>query len=117
MWGRNYTSGSPINANGYLFEAALRPHANQTIWTRIENADRTTDLLGSLAPPAETVVGRVQAFTGGYAHRVYGWQDASMELGAQWTGYGVPSTLVPYYEAHPFGVAVVLAVRLGKDAR
>jgi hypothetical protein len=117
VWGRNHTTGSPINGSGYLFEAALRPHANQTIWTRLENADRTTDLLGASAPPVESVVGRVQAYTGGYAHRVYGWQNGSMELGAQWTGYGVPARLVPYYDSHPFGAAAVLAIRLGKDQR
>jgi hypothetical protein len=117
VWGRNHTTGSPINGSGYLFEAALRPHANQTIWTRLENADRTTDLLGASAPPVESVVGRVQAYTSGYAHRVYGWQNGSMELGAQWTGYGVPASLVPYYDSHPFGAAAVLAIRLGKDQR
>jgi hypothetical protein len=117
VWGRNHTSGTSIDANGYLFEAALRPQQRQTIWTRIENADRTTDLLGALAPPLESVVGRVQAYTGGYAHRVWGWEDGSVELGAQITGYGVPERLLPYYSAHPFGVAAVLAVRLGKSER
>jgi hypothetical protein len=117
VWGRNHTSGTPIDANGYLFEAALRPMQSQTVWTRIENADRTTDLLGTLAPPQESVVGRVQAYTGGYAHRVWGWKDGSAELGAQFTGYGVPDGLMPYYGAHPFGVAAVLAVRLGKGER
>ena len=114
VWGRNHTSGSPINANGYLLEAALRPKGTQTLWTRVENADRTTDLLGALAPPVESVVGRVQAYTGGYAHRVWGWRDGSAELGAQFTGYGVPASLLPEYGQHPVGVAAVLAVRLGK---
>lgn len=117
VWGRNHTSGTPIDANGYLFEAALRPKDKQTVWTRIENADRTTDLLGALAPPMESVVGRVQAYTGGYAHRVWGWQDGSAELGAQFTAYGVPDRLLPYYGQHPFGVAAVLEFRLGKGER
>lgn len=117
VWGRNHTSGSPINANGYLFEAALRVKDRQTVWTRIENADRTTDLLGALAPPVESVVGRVQATTGGYAHRVWGWQDGSAELGAQFTGFGVPDRLTPLYGQHPVGVAAMLEVRLGKGER
>jgi hypothetical protein len=116
VWGRNHTSGTTVDANGYLFEAALRPQGKQTIWTRIENADRTTDLLGALAPPQESVVGRVQAYTGGYAHRVWGWGDGSAELGAQVTGYGVPERLLPLYGAHPFGVAGVFTVRLGKGS-
>jgi hypothetical protein len=61
--------------------AALRPGKKQTIWTRLENADRTTDLLGAQAPPIEIVAGRVLALTGGYAHRIFGWQDGSAELG------------------------------------
>jgi hypothetical protein len=117
VWGRNHTSGTGIDANGYLFEAALRPQQRQTIWTRIENADRTTDLLGSFAPPVESVVGRVQAYTGGYAHRVWGWGDGAAELGAQVTGYGVPERLLSNYGAHPFGVAGVFTVRLGKGER
>ncbi len=117
VWGRNHTTGSPINANGYLLEAALRPHGDQTLWTRLENADRTTDLLGASAPPLESIVGRVQAWTGGYAHQIWHWQSGSAELGAQYTGYSAPSALIPYYDAQPFGVAAVLAFRLGKDQR
>ena len=116
VWGRNHTTGSAINANGYLLEAALRPQ-KQVVWTRIENADRTTDLLGALAPPVESVVGRVQAYTGGYAHRVWAWGDGSAELGAQVTGYGVPGTLKGLYGGHPAGVAGVFTVRLGKGER
>jgi hypothetical protein len=117
VWGRNHTIDSPINANGYLLEAALRLKEKQIIWTRIENADRTTDLLGAAAPPVESVVGRVQAHTGGYAHRVWGCKDGSAELGAQFTGYGVPGSLTPLYGQHPVGVAGVLELRLGKGER
>jgi hypothetical protein len=117
VWGRNHTSGSPINANGYLLEAALRVKVKQIVWTRIENVDRTTDLLGAAAPPVESVVGRVQAATGGYAHRVWGWKDGSAEIGAQFTGYGVPGRLIPIYGRHPVGVAAVFEVRLGKGEK
>ena len=117
VWGRNHTSGTAINANGYLLEAAVRPQERQTVWTRIENADRTTDLLGALAPPLESVVGRVQAYTGGYAYRVRGWKDGSAELGAQITGYGVPDRLLALYGQHPVGVAAVFEVRLGNGER
>ena len=95
----------------------LCARSKQTIWTRIENTDRTTDLLGALAPPVESVVGRAAAYTGGYAHRVWGWDGGSAELGAQFTGYGVPQRLLPYYGEHPFGVAAVFEVRLGKGER
>jgi hypothetical protein len=117
VWGRNHTIYSAENANGYLFETAVRVRDRQTIWTRIENADRTSDLLGAAAPAIESVIGRVQAFTGGYAHRVLGWHDGSAELGAQYTGYGVPGTLTALYGEHPFGVAAVLEFRLGNGEK
>jgi hypothetical protein len=117
VWGRNHTVASPINANGYLLEAALRDGDRQTAWTRIENADRTTDLLGANAPPIERVVGRVQAYTGGYAHRVWSCPHSSVQLGAQLTGYGVPDRLAPFYGQHPLGVAAVLEMQLGKRQR
>jgi hypothetical protein len=117
VWGRNHTIASPINANGYLLEAALRDRDRQAAWTRIENADRTTDLLEAAAPPIESVVDRVQAFTGGYAHRVFGWRNGSTELGAQFTGYGVPDRLAPLYGQHPIGIAALLKIQLGNGQR
>jgi len=117
VWGRNHTRGTAEDANGYLFEMALRVKDKQVLWTRIENADRTTDLLGEFAPAEESVVGRVQAYTGGYAHRVFGWRGGRAELGAQVTGYGVPGSLKVLYGQHPAGVAAVFAVRLGKGDR
>jgi hypothetical protein len=117
VWGRNHTSATPVNANGYLLEGALRVRERQTVWTRLENADRTTDLLGAAAPAMESVVGRVQAITGGYAHRVWAWGNGSAELGAQFTGYGVPGGLRQLYGEHPVGVAAVFQVRLGNGEK
>jgi hypothetical protein len=113
LWGRNHTIGTPTNANGYLFEATSHLQDRHSIWTRIENVDRTTDLLGAAAPPEETVVGRVQAYTGGYAHRVYGDRRGTAELGAQGTLYETPGSLRSLYGDHPAGVAVTLNLRLG----
>lgn len=114
VWGRNHTIGSTVNANGYLLEAAAKNRDRQTAWTRIENVDRTTDLLGATAPAEESVVGRVQAFTGGYAHRIWSCAHATTELGAQITGYGVPANLKPLYGEHPVGVAALMKIQLGK---
>ena len=103
VWGRNHTIGTDVNANGYLLEAEARLWARQSLWTRIENDDRTTDLLGAAAPPEESVVGRVQAYTGGYAHRIWHADWSALELGAQATLYTTPVRLLPYYGAHPAG--------------
>jgi hypothetical protein len=114
VWGRNHTIGTDVNANGYLLEAEARVKQRHSIWTRIENDDRTTDLLGAAAPPEETVIGRVQAYTGGYAHRVGpdGW--SALEVGAQFTQYDTPPRLLAFYGGHPAGVAAVLHWRIGR---
>jgi hypothetical protein len=114
IWGRNHTIGTDVNANGYLLEAEIRVRAKQSIWTRIENDDRTTDLLGAAAPPEESVVGRVQAYTGGYARRI--WHDdwGALELGARATLYSTPPRLLSLYGAHPAGIAGVLHWRIGR---
>jgi hypothetical protein len=116
-WGRNHTDGTQVNWNGYLFEGTARFGEKQAVWTRIENADRTTDLLGADAPAEETVIGRVQAYTGGYAHRVWRCRDSAIELGAQITGYGVPDTLTRLYGEHPLGVAAVMKIQLGSRGK
>jgi len=114
VWGRNHTIGTEVNANGYLLEGEMRLRAKQSIWTRIENDDRTTDLLGSAAPPDESVVGRVQAYTGGYAHRIFKTDWSAVELGAQVTLYTTPPRLLTLYGSHPVGVAALLHWRIGK---
>lgn len=114
VWGRNHTIGTDVNANGYLLEAEARVKRRHSIWMRMENDDRTTDLLGTEAPPEETVIGRVQAYTGGYAHRI--WSDGwgILELGAQATLYETPARLVALYGDHPVSVAGVLHWKIGK---
>jgi hypothetical protein len=114
VWGRNHTIGTDVNANGYLIEGEMRLRQRQSIWTRVENDDRTTDLLGASAPPEESVVGRVQAYTGGYAHRVWGDDRNTLELGAQATIYSTPAQLLQLYGSHPAGVAAVLHWRIGR---
>jgi hypothetical protein len=113
LWGRNHTIGTPENANGYLFEATTHVHDHHSVWARIENADRTTDLQGENAPPEESVIGRVQAYSGGYAHRLYRDRYGIAELGAQATLYDTPESLRLFYGDHPVGVAVVLNLHLG----
>ena len=114
IWGRNHTTGTAVNANGYLFEAEMRVGNRQSLWTRIENDDRTTDLLGADAPPEETVAGRVQAYTAGYAHHIWGNSWSALELGAQPTFYSTPPPLISRYGRHPVGVVALLHWRIGQ---
>jgi hypothetical protein len=118
LWGRNHTIDTPTNSNGYLLEATAhlgtRKNAPHGVWGRIENVDRTTDLLGASAPAEETVIGRVQAYTGGYAYRILNGRWGSSSLGAQGTFYNTPDPLRSLYGDNPIGVAAVLSFQLGK---
>jgi hypothetical protein len=114
LWGRNHTIGTAENANAYLLEATLHLRSRHAVWTRIENADRTSDLLGANAPQEEFVIGRVQAYTAGYAYTLHSWSFGTAELGAQFTTYSTPSQLTAQYGTHPWGVAPFLKFQLGR---
>lgn len=120
LWGRTRDAGGGNVFNGYLLESNLafggggRNHA----WTRLENVDKSTDLLlgENPEPPgfSERFLGRIQASSFGYDRDLPspGW--LSTALGAQWTLYHTPMTLRATYGDHPQGVAVFLRVRLGR---
>src|SRR5882672_5745436 len=85
------------------------------VWTRMENVDRTDELLlgGSPEPPgfSERYFARVQAYTAGYEREVGHIPHLSTALGAQFTWYGVPDVLKPTYGEHPVGGIVFLRIR------
>ena len=88
-----------------LFESLVRFRTRNQAWTRIENADRTNELLvgENPLPPgfAELPIGHVQAYTFGYDRDFNLIPDLESALGAQITTYGVPSVLTPIYGSHP----------------
>lgn len=116
LWGRNQSLSDGNVGNGYLLESNLQFMSKNRIWTRVENTDRTNDLLlaGNPAPPgfSERYFTRVQAFTAGYDREIGHWQHLSTALGGQFTLYGVSDSLKPFYGAHPAGGLVFLRVRL-----
>jgi hypothetical protein len=115
LWGRNRSLTNGMVANGYLAESTLRFKSSNYIWGRIENVDRTSDLLlgtsGAIPGAEERVIGRVQAWSIGYDHDIRMVPRLETALGAQATFYGVPDTLKPVYGSHPAGVVVFLRVR------
>jgi hypothetical protein len=113
LWGRNRSLANGMVSNGYLAESTLRFKRANYIWGRIENVDRTSDLLLSRSVPGadERVIGRVQAWTVGYDRDIRMVPHLETALGAQATFYGVPDTLKPDYGSHPAGVVVFLRVR------
>ena len=114
LWGRNHTSEGLI-WNGYLAESTLSFAERNYVWGRIENVDRTNELLvlnNIPEPPTfqESIVGRVQAYTAGY-DRDFNLAHFALAPGAQFMFYTTPSALRAQYGSHPLGIVVFLRVR------
>lgn len=120
LWGRTRAVGGGNVMNGYLLESSLGWNRNH-VWTRIENVDRSTDLLlaGAPQPPtfAERFLARVQAYSLGYDRGLPSPPWFSAALGAQWTFYDTPPNLRVFYGTHPQGLAAFLRIRLGSEHR
>ena len=115
LWGRNQRLEGGNAGNSFLAESTLRL-ARNVIWTRIENTDRTNELLLDDNPiPAnfeERYFTRVQAYTAGYDREVGHIPHLSTAIGGQLTFYGVPDVLQSAYGSHPLGVNVFLRARI-----
>ncbi|HMD32636.1 MAG TPA: hypothetical protein VKG84_12060, partial [Candidatus Acidoferrales bacterium] len=119
VWGRNKILPGGEVFNSYLAEGRLRFAGRNAVWTRIENVDRTNELLlGGNAAPAgftEHFLARVQAYSVGYDRDVFVTPRTRTALGAQVTVYGVPGVLQPVYGDVPVGVAVFVRFRPGRN--
>jgi hypothetical protein len=115
LWGGNQSLSDGNVGNGYLLESTLRFFDRNYAWTRIENVDRTNELLlGETALPGgfvERYFTRVQAYTFGYDREVARARYVSIAIGGQVTLYGVPQVLETTYGSHPMGVIAFLRMR------
>lgn len=115
LWGRNQDVSGGNVGNSYLLESTLRFFDRNYAWTRIENVDRTNELLLGESPESagfrERYFTRVQAYSAGYEREVGHIPHLSTGLGGQFTWYGVPEVLQPVYGSHPVGVMLFLQVR------
>jgi hypothetical protein len=119
VWGRTRSLTDNVIQNSYLLESTLRFAEQNYAWTRIENVDRTTELLLGENPTSsethEESAGRVQAYTFGYDRDfniLPHWETA---IGAQTTIYSPGSRLQPVYGSDPMGIAVFVRLRpMGK---
>jgi len=119
VWGRNKTLPDGQVFSSYLLESRLRFAARNAVWTRLENLDRSNELLlgGAPAPPGfvEHFLARIQACSFGFDRDVIVTTRTRTALGAQVTVYGVPGSLQPLYGDVPVGVAVFLRFRPGRE--
>jgi hypothetical protein len=115
-WGRNRNLSSGNVGNGYLLESTLGFAGKNNVWTRIENVDRTNELLldGSPLPIGfdERYFTRVQGYTAGYDREVGNFRHLSTAIGGQFTWFGVPPSLSADYGKHPVGGVMFLRVRV-----
>ena len=116
LWGRTRSLQDNSIFNSYALESTVRFRTRNYGWTRIENVDRSNELiLGENTLPAnfqEQPIGRVQAYTFGYDRDVDLIPHVASALGVQVTAYGVGGRLKPTYGSRPAGVAVFLRIRL-----
>ncbi|HVH87083.1 MAG TPA: hypothetical protein VM912_10175, partial [Terriglobales bacterium] len=115
LWGRNQSLQDENVGNGYLVESTLQLNRNH-VWTRVENVDRTNELLlGENPLPLgfhERYFTRVQAYTAGYDRDIGHIPHLATAIGGQLTWYGVPSVLKSTYGDHPVGLNLFVRVRL-----
>jgi hypothetical protein len=115
IWGRTKSLGDNSIFNSYTFESTLRFLTLNHAWTRIENADRSDELLlGENTPPTnlpERAIGRVQAYTLGYDHDFDLIPHMATALGAQVTLYGVGENLKSLYSSNPVGAVIFIRLR------
>ena len=110
LWGRTRALPDNGKENSYLLESTARFAVRNRVWTRLENAGRTNELLGSPGGHEEPLT-HVQAYTLGYDRDFDVVPHLASALGVQVTTYGVGAPLQAAYGAHPAGVNVFLRLR------
>jgi hypothetical protein len=115
LWGRTRSLQDNSIFNSYALESTVRFRTRNYAWTRIENVDRSNELIlgENPLPPnfREQPVGRAQAYTFGYDRDIDLLPRIASALGVQVTVYGVGDSLKPIYGSRPAGVAVFMRIR------
>lgn len=116
VWGRTREVPGSLVENSYLLESTLRFARRNYAFTRLEMADRTTELIWGEKPLPpdfeEQSAGRVQAYTFGYDRDIGHVSHLDSALGAQGTFYKPGSQLRPLYGADPAGFVLFVRLRL-----
>lgn len=119
LWGRTLSLHDSSKENSYLLESLLKFRTRNYVWTRIENAGRSNELLippGSTLPPnfSESPIGHVAAYTVGYDRDYHIAPHLTAAPGVQFTSYTTPDALVSIYGSHPFGAVAFVRFRITK---
>ena len=115
LWGRTRSLQDHSIFNSYALESTVRFRVRNYAWTRIENVDRSNELIlgENPLPPnfQEQPIGRVQAYSFGYDRDIDLIPHVASALGVQVTAYGVGEKLKPTHGSRPAGIAVFVRIR------
>jgi hypothetical protein len=115
LWGRTRSLQDNSIFNSYALESLVRFRTRNYASTRIENVDRSNELIlgEDPLPPnfKEQPIGRVQAYTFGYDRDVDLIPHVASAIGVQVTAYGVGNSLKSVYGSRPAGVAIFVRIR------
>jgi hypothetical protein len=117
LWGRTRSLADNSKENSYLAEALVRFASKNYVWTRMENAGRSNELMltpGSPLPVGfvEEPIGHVAAYTFGYDRDFAVGKHLLAAPGAQVTIYRSPEALRGIYGATPTGEVFFVRFRL-----
>ena len=111
IWGRNRELATKHTSDAYLAESVLPLHRANYLTGRVESVDK--DELFELGPAS--LAGRsfrIGAYTLGYTRDIGRFAAVQTGIGANVTGYSLPSGIKPYYGSRPAAVDVFIRFRL-----
>jgi hypothetical protein len=115
LWGRTRSLSDSDKENSYLFESTLRFKTSNYLWTRLENAGRSNELLigENPLPPGfvEKSLTHVQAYALGYDRDFNFIPHLASAFGAQYMLYSVGQPLQPIYGRNPTGEQIFIRLR------
>ena len=112
IWGRNHntaTQHETRDTNAWLLETVFPATGKDFVTGRFEVAAKNelfTDQHDAF---------RVKALTGGYTRDLATKSNLETGIGANVTGYVIPTAIQPAYGGHPWGVSVYFRVRLRRS--
>ena len=117
VWGRNHKTVEQHNLNSYLAESVVQFRHRHYVTGRFELVDK--DELFNDQPAIrehlDATAGstfRIAAYTVGYTRDINLVPWLTTGIGGNFSVYGVPAAIQPYYGAHPAGFLFFLRARL-----
>lgn len=109
IWGRNHKIATQRDTDAWLLETVFPATGKDFLTGRFEVVDKD-ELF-----PAQNAAFRVKALTGGYTRDLATKSNLETGIGANLTGYIIPTAIQPAYGGHPWGVNIYFRVRLKRS--